>query len=115
MNTRETWPKNSKMCENLFLKYNLQFVFTIDIGEILGERPRICPTRAEGARTSKGVRGHAPRKILKNRVYLMPFPAFWCGLLCMEQVTNEKKILRLVKQNLNRKIARLLSKNCPTN
>ena len=56
------------------------------------------------------------RKILKNRVSLMPFPAFWCGFLCMEQVTNEKKILRiLVKQNMNRKIARLLSKNCPTN
>ena len=54
------------------------------------------------------------RKILKNRVSLMLFPAFWCGFLCMEQVTNEKKILRiLVKQNMNRKIARLLSKNCP--
>ena len=46
----------------------------------------------------------------------MPFPAFWCGFLGMEQVTNEKKISRmLVKQNLNRKIARLLSKNYPTN
>ena len=52
-----------------------------------------------------------PRKILKNRVSLMPFPAFWCEFLCMEQVTNEKKILRiLVKQNMNRKIARILSK-----
>ena len=41
----------------------------------------------------------------------MPFRAFWCGFLCKEQVTNEKKILRiLVKQNMNRKIARLLSK-----
>ena len=51
-----------------------------------------------------------PGKILKNRVSLMPFPAFWCGFSCMEQVTNEKKILRiLVKQNMNRKIARLLS------
>ena len=41
----------------------------------------------------------------------MPFSAFWCGFLCMGQVTNEKKILRiLVKQNMNRKIARLLSK-----
>ena len=57
-----------------------------------------------------------PRKTLKNRVSLMPFPAFWCGFLCMEQVTNEKNILRiLVKQNMNRKITRLLSKNCPTN
>ena len=55
-------------------------------------------------------------KILKNRVSLMPFPAFWCGFLCMEQVTNEKKMLRiLVKQNMNRKIARFLSKNCPNN
>ena len=52
-----------------------------------------------------------PRNILKNRVSLMPFPALWCGFLCMEQVTNEKKILRiLVKQNMNRKIARILSK-----
>ena len=77
---------------------------------------RICLTRAEGARTSRGVWGPAPRKILKNSVSLMPFPAFWSGFLCMEQVTNEKKILRiLVKQNMNRKIARLLSKNCPTN
>ena len=61
-------------------------------------------------------RGMLFRKILKNRASLMPFPAFWSGFLCMKQVTNEKKILRLlVKQNLNRKIARLLSKNCPTN
>ena len=52
-----------------------------------------------------------PRKTLKNRLSLIPFPAFWCGFLCMEQVTNEKKILRiLVKQNLNRKkIARLIN------
>ena len=57
-----------------------------------------------------------PRKILKKRVSLMPFPAFWCEFLCIEQVTNEEKILRiLVKQSMNRKIARLLSKNCPTN
>ena len=45
----------------------------------------------------------------------MPFPAFSCGFLCMEQATNEKKILILVKQNMNKKIARLLSKNCPNN
>ena len=32
-----------------------------------------------------------PGRILKNRVSLMPFPTFWCGFLCMEQVTNEKK------------------------
>ena len=32
----------------------------------------------------------------------MPFPAFWSGLLCIEQVMNEKKILgSLMKQNLN--------------
>ena len=37
-----------------------------------------------------------PRKILKNRVSLMPFPAFWCEFLLMEQVTNEKKILRIL-------------------
>ena len=46
----------------------------------------------------------------------MPFLAFWCGFLCMEQVTNDKKILRIiVKQNMNRKIARQFSKNCRTN
>ena len=46
----------------------------------------------------------------------MSFSAFSCGFICMEQVTNEKKILGiLVKQNMNRKIALLLSKNCPTN
>ena len=83
--------------------------------EILGGRTRICPTRAFGGSLG-GSGGMLRRKILKNRVSLMPFPAFWCGFLCMEQVTNEKKILRiLVKQNMNRKIARLLSKNCPTN
>ena len=26
----------------------------------------------------------------------MSFPAFWCGFLYMEQVTNEKKVLRAV-------------------
>ena len=63
-----------------------------------------------------GSEGMLPQEILKNRVSLMPFPSFWCGFLYMEQVTNEKKILGiLVKQNMNRKIAQLLSKNCPTN
>ena len=84
--------------------------------EILGGQTRICLTRAEDARTSRGVRDMLSRKSFKSRVSLMPFPAFWCEFLCMEQVTNEKKILRiLVKRNMNRKIARLLSKNCPTN
>ena len=46
----------------------------------------------------------------------MLFPAFWSGFLCIEQVMNEKKILGiLMKKNLNRKIARLLSKDCQTN
>ena len=31
----------------------------------------------------------------------MPFPAFWCGFLCMEQVTNEKKILRILVKLLS--------------
>ena len=48
-------------------------------------------------------RGMLPRKILKNRVFLTP----------------ENKILEilgiLMKQNLNRKNARLLNKNCPIN
>ena len=40
----------------------------------------------------------------------MPFPAFWCGFLCIEQVADEKKILRiLVKENLNRKNAQLIN------
>ena len=53
------------------------------------------------------------REILKNTVF---FPAFWSGFLCIEQVMNEKKILGiLMKLNLNRKIARLLSNYCPTN
>ena len=30
--------------------------------EILGGRTRICPTRAEGARISRGVRGHDPQE-----------------------------------------------------
>ena len=30
----------------------------------------------------------------------MPFPAFWCGFLCMEQVTNEKKILRILSSTI---------------
>ena len=34
-----------------------------------------------------------PRKVSKNRVPLMPFPVFWSGFLCIEQVMNEKKIL----------------------
>ena len=83
--------------------------------EILGgghEFVRLAPKAREPLGGSGGM---LPRKILKNRVSLMPFPAF-CGFLCMAQVTNEKKILRiLVTQNMNRKIARLLSKNCPTN
>ena len=38
------------------------------------------------------------RKILKNRVSLMPFPAFWCGFL--EQVTNEKNSRKTIKRSL---------------
>ena len=34
--------------------------------EILGGRTRICPTRAEGARTSRGGRGHAPQENLEK-------------------------------------------------
>ena len=30
--------------------------------EILGGRTRICPTRAKGARTSRGIRGYAPQE-----------------------------------------------------
>ena len=50
-----------------------------------------------------------PWKILKNRVSLMPFPAFWCGFLCMEQVTNEKKILI---KNISE--AKHKQEDCPT-
>ena len=70
------------------------------------EFARLAPKAREHLGGSRGMR---PRKILKNRVSLMTFSAFWCGFLCMEQVINEKGILRiLVKQNVNRKIARLL-------
>ena len=47
---------------------------------------------------------------------LISFPVSWSGFLWIEQVVNEMKILGiLIKQNLNGKIARLLSKNCLTN
>ena len=60
------------------------------------EFARLAPKAREPLGRSGGM---LPRKILKNRVPLMPFSAFWCGFLCMEQVTNEKKLLRiLVKQ-----------------
>ena len=50
-----------------------------------------------------------PRKILKNRVSLMPSPAFCSGVLYIDQVMKEKKILEiLMKENLKRKIAQLL-------
>ena len=35
--------------------------------------------------------------IWKNSVFLMPFPGFLSGFLCIEQVTNEKKILGVSK------------------
>ena len=41
----------------------------------------------------EGSRGMLHWKILKNRVSLMPFRAFWSGFLYIEQVMNEKKIL----------------------
>ena len=44
--------------------------------EIWGGRTRICPTRAKGAKPLGGSGGMLLRKILKNRVSLMPFPAF---------------------------------------
>ena len=90
--------------------------------EILGggqEFARLVPKAREPLGGSGGM---LPRKILKNRVSLMPFPEFWCGFLCMEQVTNEKKILRILLKheredcpNMNGKIARLFSTNCPNN
>ena len=84
--------------------------------EIWGGADTNLPDSRQRRENLYGVQGMLSRKILKNRVSLMPFPAFWCGFLCMEQVTNEKKILRiLVKQNMNRKIAQLVSKNCRTN
>ena len=36
-----------------------------------------------------------PRKVLKNRVSLTPFSAFWNGFLGMEQVTNKKDIKKI--------------------
>ena len=58
-----------------------------------GGPTRICPTRAEGAETSRGVQGNAPPESFENRVLLMPFPVFWSGFLCIEKVMNDKKIL----------------------
>ena len=51
--------------------------------EILGgggrqEFARLAPKAREPLGGSGGT---LPRKILKNRVSLMPFPAFWCGFL----------------------------------
>ena len=40
------------------------------------ESARIGPPKA---REPLGGRRHALREILKNRVFLMPFPAFWSG------------------------------------
>ena len=57
--------------------------------EILGsghEFARLAPKARESLRGSGGM---LSRKILKNRVSLTPFPAFWCEFLYMEQVTNE--------------------------
>ena len=42
-----------------------------------GGPTRICPTRAEGAETSRGVQGNAPPESFENRV---PFNAFSCVL-----------------------------------
>ena len=57
---------------------------------------RLAPKAREPLGRSGGM---LQQKILKNSAFLMPFPAFWCGFLCMEQVTNETKILRIfVKQ-----------------
>ena len=38
----------------------------------------------------------------------MPFPAFWCGFLCMEQVTNEKKIFKNFSETKHEQ------EDCPT-
>jgi hypothetical protein len=43
-----------------------------------GGRMSICPTSAEGARTSRASK--------------MPFPAFWGEILFMERVKDEEKI-----------------------
>ena len=73
--------------------------------EILGGGHEFARLASKAREPLGGSRGMLPRKILKNRVSLMLFPAFWCGFLCMEQVTSEKKILGiLVKQNMNRKM-----------
>ena len=44
----------------------------------------------------EGCGGMLPRKILNNRVSLMPFSVFQSGFLCIEQVMNEKKILGIL-------------------
>ena len=53
------------------------------------------PASRQRLRTSRGVR-HALRKILKNRVFLLPFPAFWSVFSCIEKLMNEKKVLGIL-------------------
>ena len=49
--------------------------------------------------TLEGFQEHAAQDILKNRVFLMPFPS---AFLCMEQVANEKKILGILMDKTGR-------------
>ena len=107
------------------LKSNDSATFVVEMYMHLPDHKVLCETipfclhqfyvkirhRRSAPEPLRGSGGMLPRKILKNRVSLMPFPAFWCGFLCMEQVTNEKKILKiLVKQNMNP----FMNEYCPT-
>ena len=54
------------------------------------------PESRRSLRTSGGVWRHTLREILKNRVFLLPFPAFWIVFLCIEKLMNEKKVLGIL-------------------
>ena len=64
--------------------------------EIWGGGKESARLALKARKSLEGSGGMLPRKILKNRVSLMPFPVFWSGFLCMEQEMNEKKILRIL-------------------
>ena len=48
------------------------------------------------------------REMLKNGVFLMPFPEFLSAFLCIGQMMNEKKIFR----NMNK--TKPKQEDCPT-
>ena len=59
---------------------------------------RIAPKARELLGGGSG--GMLPQEVLKNRVFLMPFPEFWSRFFMHRANDNEKKVLgTLMKQN----------------